>query len=183
MACSCILTAFAGYYSYTEHPRSEDYGSVLTVAAKRFVENVRNFQGDDKVTLELSLYSYDHLASSDPENKLSIVLSSLETSLLKNKQLFSSGVLYSMCIVAMISRAFAESFERRTKSSPSKDDGNDGLEPLAADKREDGLAAMFSLIKFSDLKEHNPLKMVCACAGAEVHSGKSWKAPLTASQI
>lgn len=138
----------------------EAIGSILTSAAKTFLRNVRQFQGDDRDTLDLSLQSYDHLGSGGSEPKLRTVLDYLERLLLKGKKVFSNGALFSLCVISFISRGFAENYQIRTALSLLEDGSSPRLRELLAKKRESALIALFHLIRLWDRKVTNPLKAV-----------------------
>ncbi len=123
------------------------------------------------LTLDLSIQCYDQSASGVSENKLRGVLSDLESSLLKSKQGFSNGALFSLCVVTLISRAFAENFAQRSGRDLLGGEASNVLEPTVIGRREDTLAVIFSLIKGSDRKELNPLKTIRQTAGIETDQG------------
>lgn len=155
----------------TEQARPEDWEEIVSEAAKQFLKNARMFVDDDRAILHLALQSYDSLAATDLE-KLRRVMDYLETSLLKGKQPFSNGLLFSLCVVALISRAFAENLQRHLRDSVSHDDTSIRLKVQLAGERGMGLVALFSLIRFSDRKEANPLLPIYKLASTGLDIGK-----------
>lgn len=166
------ILMIVGVFGVIDQARPEGWEEVVSGAAKQFLENARVFKDDDRAILDLSIQSYDHLAATDLENKLRRVMDYLEISLLKCKQPFSNGLLFSLCIVALISRAFAENLQRHLRDSLARDDTNARLKFKLAEERASALVALFGLIKFSSRKEANPLMPVYKAAGKEPDIGK-----------
>ena len=148
--------------------KPKDYDSDLTIAAKIFMKNVRNYEGDDRLTLELTLQIYNEPSEGVSKNKMRSVMNDLEASFMKNKSPVSDGLIFSLCIITLVSRAFAENYMRKS----NHDNSSYVVEATAFGRRQDALTAMFSLIKTADRKGLSLMEKIRIAADLNATTGE-----------
>ena len=133
--------------------KREQFKKVVTTSGNTFLNSIRNFRGDDRTALEIALESYDAAPLDRWAEGLRLVLEMLETAFFKTKPKLSEGLTFSLCIIAFISRAFAEApcFDLQTPSHhvPSVIENFERL----VRSRHIALEAIFSLIKPTDRED------------------------------
>lgn len=144
---------------------------VVTTSGNTFLNSSRNFRGDDRTILEIALESYDAAPSNGWAEKLRIVLKMLEKALFMTRSKLSEGLTLSLCIIAFISRAFAEapSWDLQTPSQTSLEVSNDTRDVMRS--RYMALEALFSLIKPTDREDC--LLYISTAAEASITPGKA----------
>ena len=151
--------------------KCKEFEEVLTDSGRKFLEFVQGFQGNDKTTVDLALQSYDSAASSGCAKNLHKVLDTLETALFKNKQKLSDGLTFSLCLVAFISRAFAEGPRWRPQLSAVTQKIDFEATQGVMRERELAVEALFSLVKATGREDC--LLQICKAAEGKVTPGKS----------
>ncbi len=144
---------------------------VVTTSGNTFLNSIRNFRGDDRTILEIALESYDAASLDGWAEGLHLVLEMLETAFFKTKAKLSEGLTFSLCIIAFISRAFAEApcWDLQTPSQTSFEVFNDTRDVMRS--RHIALEAIFSLIKPTDREDC--LLYISTAAEVSITPGKA----------
>ena len=150
--------------------KRKEFEEILTDNGRKFLEFVQGFQGNDKTTVDLAFRSYDSAASSGCAENLHKVLDALEIALFKNKQKLSDGLTFSLCLVAFISRAFAEGRWRPQLSVVTQKIGFEAIQAVMRE-RELAVEALFSLVKATGREDC--LFQIYKAAEGKVTPGKS----------
>ena len=121
--------------------------------------------------LEIALESYDAAPSDGWAKGLPRVLETLETAFFKTKAKLSEGLTFSLCIIAFISRAFAEApcWYLQTPSQTPNEVFNDTRDVMRS--RTMALDALFSLIKSTDREDC--LLYISTAAEVSITPGKA----------